>query len=147
MGFDVSQGAGARKHTDGEPCACRLCHFEVVAVIAHHGHLRRPQAGEVAERVDGIGRRLRIGDGVVSVSGGEHLRDPQRKQRAFGAAGGIIGRDAELAARREAMDAKGAAAWKPAEQRPRKITPALKAYALLATSADKGAVRDLGKLD
>ena len=55
--------------------------------------------------------------------------------------------DAELAARREAMDAKGAAAWKPAEQRPRKITPALKAYALLATSADKGAVRDLSKLD
>ncbi|MEL7894518.1 dihydroxy-acid dehydratase [Vreelandella neptunia] len=55
--------------------------------------------------------------------------------------------DAELAARREAMEAKGATAWKPAEQRPRKITPALKAYALLATSADKGAVRDLSKLD
>ena len=55
--------------------------------------------------------------------------------------------DAELAARREAMEAKGASAWKPVEQRPRKITPALKAYALLATSADKGAVRDLSKLD
>ncbi|BBI60672.1 dihydroxy-acid dehydratase [Vreelandella sulfidaeris] len=55
--------------------------------------------------------------------------------------------DAELAARREAMEAKGAMAWKPVEQRPRKITPALKAYALLATSADKGAVRDLSKLD
>ena len=35
----------------------------------------------------------------------------------------------------------------PVEQRPRKVTPALKAYALLATSADKGAVRDLSKLD
>lgn len=55
--------------------------------------------------------------------------------------------DDELAARREAMEAKGATAWKPVEQRPRKITPALKAYALLATSADKGAVRDLSKLD
>ena len=47
--------------------------------------------------------------------------------------------DAELTARREAMDAKGKEAWKPVEQRPRKVTPALKAYALLATSADKGA--------
>mgnify|MGYP003648166316 FL=1 len=55
--------------------------------------------------------------------------------------------DAELAARHEAMEAKGVTAWKPVEQRPRKITPALKAYALLATSADKGAVRDLSKLD
>lgn len=55
--------------------------------------------------------------------------------------------DAELKARRDAMDAKGKDAWKPLEQRPRKITPALKAYALLAASADKGAVRDLSKLD
>jgi dihydroxy-acid dehydratase len=31
--------------------------------------------------------------------------------------------------------------------RPRKISAALKAYALLATSADKGAVRDLSMLD
>ncbi|AVI64373.1 dihydroxy-acid dehydratase [Halomonas sp. GFAJ-1] len=55
--------------------------------------------------------------------------------------------DAELTKRREAMDAKGKDAWKPVEERPRKVTPALKAYALLATSADKGAVRDLSKLD
>jgi dihydroxy-acid dehydratase len=55
--------------------------------------------------------------------------------------------DAELKARRDAMDAKGKDAWKPIEPRPRHVTPALKAYALLATSADKGAVRDLSKLD
>ena len=55
--------------------------------------------------------------------------------------------DAELAKRREAMESRGKDAWKPVEQRPRKVTPALKAYALLATSADKGAVRDLSKLD
>ena len=55
--------------------------------------------------------------------------------------------DSVLAKRREAMEAKGKDAWKPVEQRPRKVTPALKAYALLATSADKGAVRDLSKLD
>ncbi len=52
--------------------------------------------------------------------------------------------DEELAARRAAQDARG---WKPVELRPRKVTTALKAYALLATSADKGAVRDKAMLD
>ncbi|MBQ0960801.1 dihydroxy-acid dehydratase [Ideonella sp. 4Y11] len=52
--------------------------------------------------------------------------------------------DAELARRRAAQDALG---WKPAQPRPRKVSAALKAYALLATSADKGAVRDLSKLE
>ncbi len=55
--------------------------------------------------------------------------------------------DAELAARRTVMEAKGSNAWKPLEQRPRKVSASLKAYAMLATSADKGAVRDLSKLD
>ncbi|TPO01919.1 dihydroxy-acid dehydratase [Mesorhizobium sp. B1-1-5] len=49
--------------------------------------------------------------------------------------------DVELEARRAAMDAKGADAWKPAEKRKRKVTTALRAYAAFATSADKGAVR------
>ncbi|MDX8453190.1 dihydroxy-acid dehydratase [Mesorhizobium sp. VK9D] len=49
--------------------------------------------------------------------------------------------DAELDARRAAMAAKGADAWKPAEKRKRKVTTALRAYAAFATSADKGAVR------
>ncbi|WP_028467793.1 dihydroxy-acid dehydratase [Neptunomonas japonica] len=55
--------------------------------------------------------------------------------------------DEELASRRAAMDAKGKDGWKPVEARPRKVSAALKAYALLATSADKGAVRDLSMLD
>lgn len=49
--------------------------------------------------------------------------------------------DAELAARRAAMEAKGALAWKPEEKRKRKVTAALRAYAAMATSAAKGAVR------
>lgn len=49
--------------------------------------------------------------------------------------------EAELAARRQEQDAKG---WKPAGQRKRRVTTALKAYAAFATSADRGAVRDLG---
>src|SRR5690554_2974443 len=55
--------------------------------------------------------------------------------------------DEVLAERRAAMEAKGADAWKPAAPRERKVSAALKAYAMLATSADKGAVRDLSKLD
>ena len=50
----------------------------------------------------------------------------------------------ELATRRSAQNALG---WEPAQARPRKVSAALKAYALLATSADKGAVRDLSLLD
>ncbi len=52
--------------------------------------------------------------------------------------------EAELAERRAAQDARG---WKPAESRPRKVSTALKAYALLATSADRGAVRNRELLD
>jgi dihydroxy-acid dehydratase len=49
--------------------------------------------------------------------------------------------DEEIARRRAAMIARGDKAWKPAEQRKRKVTTALKAYAALTTSAAKGAVR------
>ena len=49
--------------------------------------------------------------------------------------------DAELAARREAQEARGNKAWTP-KNRERQVSFALRAYASLATSADKGAVRD-----
>ncbi len=52
--------------------------------------------------------------------------------------------DEELKKRRAEQTKKG---WKPANPRPRKVSAALKAYALLATSADQGAVRDLELLD
>ena len=45
--------------------------------------------------------------------------------------------------RREKMNSKGDTAWQPVEQRTRKISQALRAYGLMATSADKGAVRSL----
>jgi dihydroxy-acid dehydratase len=48
--------------------------------------------------------------------------------------------DTVLAKRREAMEARGANAWKPAK-RSRKVSTALKAYAALTTSAARGAVR------
>jgi dihydroxy-acid dehydratase len=48
--------------------------------------------------------------------------------------------EAELKRRRAAMEARGGQAWKPAK-RARKVSTALKAYAALATSASRGAVR------
>ncbi len=56
----------------------------------------------------------------------------------------VLVSDDELAQRRVAQDALG---WKPAKPRPRKVSAALKAYAKLVMSADKGAVRDLSLLD
>lgn len=52
--------------------------------------------------------------------------------------------DDELAKRREAMEARENP-WTPVS-RERQVSTALKAYAMLATSADKGAVRDKSKL-
>ncbi len=53
--------------------------------------------------------------------------------------------DDEIARRRAAMEARGAEAWKPLN-RERSVSAALKAYALLTTSADTGAVRDVNQL-
>ncbi|OIO72716.1 MAG: dihydroxy-acid dehydratase [Zetaproteobacteria bacterium CG_4_9_14_3_um_filter_49_83] len=53
--------------------------------------------------------------------------------------------DDVLNERRKAMEARGAVAWKPVN-RNRPVSKALLAYAALTTSADKGAVRDLGQL-
>ena len=48
--------------------------------------------------------------------------------------------DDVLAQRREVQEAKG---WKPAKERPRKVSKALRAYAKHTTSASKGAVREI----
>lgn len=53
----------------------------------------------------------------------------------------VVVDEATLAARRKTC------AFKPKAERPRKVSAALKAYAKLATSADRGAVRDLSQLD
>ena len=54
--------------------------------------------------------------------------------------------DPLLAARRVAMEAKGDAAWQPGEPRQRQVSTALRAYAAMATSAARGAVRDVRSL-
>jgi len=54
--------------------------------------------------------------------------------------------DDDLAARRSAMEAKGADAWKPIG-RDRHVSQALRAYAAMSTSAARGAVRDVSQLE
>ncbi|HTT98815.1 MAG TPA: dihydroxy-acid dehydratase [Rhizomicrobium sp.] len=52
---------------------------------------------------------------------------------------------ATLAKRREVLTARYGAHWRPAN-RDRKVSPALQAYAAMATSAARGAVRDVSQL-
>ena len=54
--------------------------------------------------------------------------------------------DEELAARRAEMEERGSKAWKP-ENRDRYVSAALRAYGAMATSADKGAVRDVSQIE
>ena len=49
--------------------------------------------------------------------------------------------DEELSVRRDQMVAKGEGAWAPEEERKRKVSRALRAYASLVTNASQGAVR------
>ena len=53
--------------------------------------------------------------------------------------------DDELQKRRLCMEKKGVKAWQP-QPRERKVSKALEAYALMATSAAKGAVRDINQI-
>ncbi len=52
----------------------------------------------------------------------------------------------ELARRRAAMEAKGRDAWQPTAPRKRQVSSALRAYAAMATSASRGAVRDVNAI-
>ncbi len=76
------------------------------------------------------------GGAIALVEEGDiiEINIPQRSIR-------IAVADDVLAARRAAMEAKGADAWKPATPRARKVSTALRAYAHFATSAAMGAVR------
>ncbi len=54
--------------------------------------------------------------------------------------------DEEMARRRAAMEARGKLAWQPVS-RERPVSVALRAYAAMTTSADKGAVRDVTQIE
>jgi dihydroxy-acid dehydratase len=52
-----------------------------------------------------------------------------------------------LEERRQRILAQGQRPWHPANPRPRRVSGSLRAYAALATSASRGAVRDLSRLE
>ncbi|MDP2153258.1 MAG: dihydroxy-acid dehydratase [Methylotenera sp.] len=54
--------------------------------------------------------------------------------------------DEEMAHRRAKMEDKGKSAWKPVN-RERAVSPALRAYAAMSTSAARGAVRDVSQIE
>jgi len=54
--------------------------------------------------------------------------------------------EAEMKRRRAAMEAKGGKAWHP-DNRQRQVSAALRAYAAMTTSADRGAVRDVTQVE
>ena len=54
--------------------------------------------------------------------------------------------DETMAHRRATMEAKGKLAWKPVN-RERHVSPALRAYAAMTTSAARGAVRDVSQIE
>lgn len=54
--------------------------------------------------------------------------------------------DTDLAERHRLMETRGARAWKPVN-RQRAVSPALRAYAAMTTSADTGAVRDVSQVE
>ncbi len=58
----------------------------------------------------------------------------------------LVVHQAELERRRKLMEGRGRDAWKPA-QRERSVSPALRAYAAMATSAAFGAVRDVSQVE
>jgi dihydroxy-acid dehydratase len=56
----------------------------------------------------------------------------------------LVVSDEVLSRRRAAMDARGADGWRPS--RDRFVSPTLQAYALMTTSAARGAVRDISQV-
>ncbi len=77
--------------------------------------------------------------GLVEEGDMIHIDIPNRSIRV-----GIS--DEELQRRRATMQARGGGAWKPAG-RDRQVSPALRAYAAMTTSAARGAVRDVSQVE
>ena len=78
------------------------------------------------------------GGNIGLVQNGDRIRIDIPKRRID-----VLVSAEELELRKQKQNQLG---WKPAIARPRKVSAALKAYAKLAMSADKGAVRDLSQL-
>ncbi len=81
------------------------------------------------------------GGAIALVEEGDHIRIdiPGRTIE-------LLVADDELARRHQAMNERGEQAWKPID-RQRTVSSALQAYAMMVSSADRGATRDLSQLE
>jgi dihydroxy-acid dehydratase len=80
------------------------------------------------------------GGAIALVEDGDRIRVDIPKRKID-----LLLSEREIEERRARQRARGVDAWKP-RTRDRQISVALQAYALMATSADRGAVRDLSQL-
>ena len=79
------------------------------------------------------------GGAIGLLAEGDRVRIDIRERRLE-----LLVDESELEDRRRAMEARGEKAWQP-EDRERRVSNALRIYALTTTSASRGAVRDLGQ--
>jgi len=98
-------------------------------------------------KIAGIQRLLIDNEYKLSRVDGYDGRNTTRAIMSFQRSINVKLSDEELAKRRAAMEAKGADAWKPAEERPRKVSQALRAYAAMVSNAARGAVRDVSQIE
>ena len=105
-----------------------------VIALAHHGAGERRRPGRPLDRLTTVEEGGAIG--LIEEGDRIEIDIPARSIN-------VMVDDTTLAKRRAAMEAKGKEAWKPAKPRPRKVSKALRAYAAFATSASRGAVREV----
>ena len=107
--------------------------YSRLVVVAEKGRLPRIDAvGALAARVTGADTVHIVGAAATPLGGDEIEIDVENRVLRVNVD------DAELARRRQE---KGDAPWKPTKPRERRVSKALRAYASMVTSADKGAVR------
>ena len=117
----------------------------IAAPVAEHRevHFHQPDMRQMRDQVAGIIARLDPhGFGIGLVEEGDEIEIDIRARRID-----LLVDQSTLAERRRAMEARGAAAWKPTEKRERMVSTALKAYAAFALSASEGAARDVDRFE
>ena len=96
---------------------------------------------ETREREKRKNRGSNEGINFCFVDGSVHFIDDQIEIDILNRTINVLVSDDELEKRRDAMNAKGDAAWKPTEPRKRQVSRALRVYAANVGNASQGAIR------
>jgi len=109
------------------------------------GHIspEAAEGGAIALVEEGDTIQIDIPNRILRVN----LSDAELANRraAMEARGAAVSNGTDAESKGESAKSKGTAAWKPAN-RTRKVSQALQAYAALTTSASRGAVRDVSRI-